>query len=679
MKQKLTSTDRAAVAQNIRHTKLVEASRRLSRIVKHTDPDAKTKAARTRLEKDLPRWLRYHGGEAFSSPWSADHRRVLAKIDMAINKGGLFSLAMPRGHGKSTILKWVTAYVLLTGRRKYVVVIAATAELAQSIVEFIRTQIAESDTLHAHYPQVTTYARATDGKAIKARYQLRADGKPSGILWSKTTLVFPEVVSPDGKPYLSNGAILEAHGLTGAIRGKWKDTKTGKVLRPDFVILDDPQDRESAESQSQCAMRERIITGDVLGLAGPKKRIAAVMPCTIIRKGDLADRFLDHKQHPEWQGEICRLVNRWPDAQDTFWAEYEQIYREETGEGRGFGKATEFYRENRAAMDADAEVSWHERVRDGEISALQTAENLRIESGPQFWAEYQNEPMDVDVSGYKLEPVQVIAHQAPLGKGVVPDQARILVAATDINRAGLCWVVVGFDQQMSAHVAAYGKWPENGDVWPENAPELARAQGIFNALTGLARYLSQAPLSRAGQRIQISRLLIDRGYEPDAVHKFCKQAAAQFRLIPCRGYAAQKYGPRKGTLVGAPFENCHITESPSGQYIAFNSDAVREIMQRAWLGEAGAPGGATLYKDDPRMHSTFADHICAEKLRQKYQTDAGLRWEWVHAPGTQWDFADAMSMAYVGAASAGLNTQGIYAVKKRPKQKRRMSKVEVEE
>ncbi len=673
----ISEADKSKVAQNLRHTRLVEASRRLSRIVKHIDPDARTQAVRAQLEKDLPRWLRYHGGDAFSCPFSSDHERVLMKINTAINSGGLFALAMPRGHGKTTILKWVTAYVLLTGRRKYVLVIAATAELAQSIVDFVRSRIIESDTFHAHYPHVTTYARATDGKAIKARYQLRADGKASGILWSKTTLVFPEVLSPYGKTYPSNGAILEAHGLTGAIRGKWKNTKTGKTLRPDFIILDDPQDRESAESPSQCAMRERIITGDVLGLAGPRKRITAIMPCTIIRKGDLADRFLNHNQHPEWQGETCRLVNEWPTAQNTLWKEYERIYREETGAGRGFAAATEYYRAHRAEMDAGAEVSWPARVRDGEISALQTAENLMIETGPQFWAEYQNEPKDIETMGYRIDPAQVAAHQAPLDKGVVPDRARILVAATDINRAGLRWVVVAFDQQMSAHVCLYGVFPGHADIWPENAPALARAQGIFTALSGLVGLILKYQFTRAAKIFRPSCMLIDRGYEPEPVHRFCLQASAPFKLIPCRGYAAQKYGPRKGTLVGAPHENCHITESPLGQYIAFNADAVREIMQRAWLGDAGIPGGATLYRDDPRQHIEFGEHICAEKLRQKYQTDNGMRWEWTHGPGDAWDWADAMSMAYVGAATAGLNTQGIYAMK-RPAP-RRQPKVRIEE
>jgi hypothetical protein len=659
MPRTLTDQDRAAVVQNIRHTKIVDASRRLARIVKHVDPDAKTKAARTRLEKDLPRWLRFHGGEAFNSPWSPDHEKVLAKIATAMNKGGLFSLAMPRGGGKSTILKWVTAYVLLTGRRKYVVVIAATAEMAQAIVDFIRQQITESDTLHAHYPQVTTYARATDGKAIKARYQLRADGKASGILWSKTTLVFPEVVSPDGKPYASNGAILEAHGLTGAIRGKWKDTKTGKVLRPDFVILDDPQDRSSAESPSQCAMRERIITGDVLGLAGPKKRIAAVMPCTIIRKGDLADRFLDHKLHPEWQGEVCKLVNKWPDAQDTLWKDYERIYREETGEGRGFVKATEFYEANKSAMDAGAEVSWKHRVRDGETSALQTAENLLIETGPQFWAEYQNDPQDIVGSQYELTVEMILQHAVNIPRLHLPPQITVLCGHVDINRAGLHWCLAGFDQSMTGHSPLYGKHPQRGDLWRQNAPDMERKQAIFHGLKAVCDSISATSFMRGGtQAIRPGLILIDLGYEADVVHRFCNTAAYPFRVLPSAGRAAHKYFVKRDALIGRPFENCHVQKSDNGPYLVFNADAWRETMQRAFLADPGAPGGLTLHAAPDRYHVPFAEHVIAEKLCNKYETAQGLRWEWRHQPGASWDWGDALTGCWVAGAASGLSASG---------------------
>lgn len=663
MPSKLTASDKAAVAKVIRHTKLVEASRKMARIVRHTDPPADVIAERDALEVDVADWMRHHGGEAFAEPFGPDHDTVLAKIAEAVTSGGTFALAMPRGHGKTTILKWVTLYVLLTGRRKYVMTIAATTELAQAIVDFCRQQLTESDSLHEHYPHVTTYARATEGKAIKARFQLRADGKSSGIKWSKTKLVFPEVVSPtDGTDYPSNGAILEGRGLTGAIRGKWEDTKTGKVHRPDFVLLDDPQDRSSAESPSQCDMRERIITGDVLGLAGPRKRIAAVMPCTIIRKGDLADRFLDRKLHPEWQGETCSLVKTWPTAQDTLWAEYATIYRDATSDGRGFGDATAFYKAHRADMDAGAEVSWDSRVRDGEISALQTAENLLLESGPQFWAEYQNAPLSITGGEYQLTPAEVLTHVVAIPRLHVPDQTTVLVGSCDINRIGLHWCVAGYDQQMTGHAAAYGRWPARGELWAKNAHELERKQAIFKGLRELFAQLAVAQFMRAGKPMRLGLMLIDRGYEPDVVHKFASAAVLPFRVMPSRGYAAHKYWPRKASLVGKPLEGCHVTQSDNGNFVAFNADLWRETSQRAFLADPGAPGGFTIFDAPPGAHADFAAHVTAEKIVNKYQTDAGPRWEWAHQPGSNWDYGDALTGCYVAAATQGLSASGEGAV-----------------
>ncbi|HHK42523.1 MAG TPA: hypothetical protein ENJ50_08910 [Planctomycetaceae bacterium] len=55
----------------------------------------------------------------------------------------------------------------------------------------------------------------------------------------------------------------------------------------------DPQTDESARSLSQCATRESILAGAVLGLSGPGKKISGIMPCTVIRPGDMADNILD--------------------------------------------------------------------------------------------------------------------------------------------------------------------------------------------------------------------------------------------------------------------------------------------------------------------------------------------------------------------------------------------------
>lgn len=40
--------------------------------------------------------------QTFHLAWSADHLKVIAKIEQAVVHGGLFALAMPRGSGKTT-------------------------------------------------------------------------------------------------------------------------------------------------------------------------------------------------------------------------------------------------------------------------------------------------------------------------------------------------------------------------------------------------------------------------------------------------------------------------------------------------------------------------------------------------------------------------------------------------
>ena len=665
-KPNLTDADRAAVSQAIRHARLIETSRKAARIVKHEDPPPEVVAERERLEADFPAWLRFHGGEAFADKWSPDHLAVLAKIKEAIDKGGHFALAMPRGHGKTTILKWALLYVMLTGKRRYVVVVAATAELAGALTDFVRAQLIENPTLLEHYPHVCHYAKATEGKAIKAKYMLRRDFKPLGLGWGKATLILPTPMGRDA-PYPSDGAVLEGHGLTGAIRGKWRDDKAGKVMRPDFVLLDDPQTRESAESPSQCAMRERIITGDVLGLAGPRKKIAAVMPCTVIRKGDLAHRFLNHDVHPEWQGETCQLVKAWPKAQDTLWREYATLYRDGIADGEGTEAAFEFYRRNRARMDEGAVMAWEHRVRGGELSALQTAENLLIETGDQFWAEYQNDPKDIVGGQYELTVEQVLRHVSDTPRLHLPEAASVFVAHADVNRSGLHWCACAFDQKMTAHVVAYGNQTgPRGMLWAENATEHVRQTAIFRALVELCGILSQTKFMRGGAAVVLDALLVDASFESNVVHGFAHAARYPFKVIPAIGRAAHRYRWNRNTIVGKPAEDCHL-QRPQNRlcpYVMGNVDKWREVMQRAFLGERGEPGGCTIHAaGGARGHVAFAEHVVAERLANKYETDLGMRWEWTHAPGTEWDWGDALTGCWIAAATRGLTSTGMTAVK----------------
>jgi hypothetical protein len=595
-----------------------------NRITDHYPATPENISVRDELHGDLAEWIRFHGGEAFDRPWSDDHLKIIAKIEQAITGGGLFAMAMPRGHGKTTILKWALLFALLSGKRKYVVAVAGTAKMAQDLIDFCRQQITENDSLYAQYPHVCHYARETEGKAIKAKYMLRKDGSHCGIEWGKERLIFPDVdnyeCDSDGKPNPANGAILEGHGLTGAIRGKWKDSKTGKVIRPDFVMLDDPQTRESGESDSQCDMRERIITGDVLGLAGPRKRIAAVMPCTVIRKGDLAARFLDHNLHPEWQGETCKLVYNWPEAQETLWAEYRDIYRSETGEGRGFGAATQFYLDHREEMDFGAVVSWEHRIRDGEVSALQTAENLLIETGMQFWAEYQNDPPSLmPEAEYVLKSEHIVNRTNGLARGKIDEDAILTVACVDLNRIGASWMAVSTTSTPAYSVIDYDRWlpPGRKELWFRGDKD-----SIEKAIATTCEQVTAHILGRSyGQRIDA--ICIDAGSDwARVVHEACKmlrQVYPAVKIYSAKGASGFQYDPpqrmaliRQGFLADVRLKAYGTRQD---MFMYWDSSYWHMASQQGWLAGAGSMGAVTVYGEAKVRHQKLAEECAASVLQ----------------------------------------------------------------
>ena len=85
-----------------------------------------------------------------------------------------------------------------------------------------------------------------------------------------------------------------------------------------------PQTRESAGSIEQNRKRIAILAGDILGLAGPGQKISGIMPCTIIRPGDMADQILDRQKHPEWNGEKAKMLYSEP-TNTKLWEEYAEI------------------------------------------------------------------------------------------------------------------------------------------------------------------------------------------------------------------------------------------------------------------------------------------------------------------------------------------------------------------
>jgi len=642
----------------------------MARIVKTAHPSAAALDRRFQLESDLCKWLKYYMPETFPDNWGTVHLKCLLRLQQCIDDGGCFAFAMERGGGKSTIGKGASVYAPLTGKRKYIVPIGATDNMAAEYLEFIRAQLDGTNEIIAEdYPEAIGFFRALDGKAINGQHQLDGRGKKTRIDWRSRGITFPTVVKPDGKTeYPFSGARIECRGITAAMKGMAKNIG-GRIIRPDFVLLDDVQTEDDALSKIACDKIENKITGTVLALAGPRRRIAGFMPCTIVEDDDVSARFLDRKRHPEFQGERHSMIVAWPKAQDTLWVRYAELRSLADDDKTGKQNATEFYKSHRAEMDAGASVSWDSRVRDGEISAIETAENLLLEMGRvKFFAEMQQDPIECAGSQYELSAETICAHAISLPRLQLPSRASVFVGHCDINQhnGGLHYTLAAFDQKMTPHIVAYGHYPERGLLYPVNASTQEKATGIYNGMKTVCDQIKKMIFVQDGRRVSLKMLLFDASFESDTVHRFASWANLNggyaFQCVPAIGRANHKYYFRKDLLIGKPHENCHLQRAQSDthkRYIMFNADVWRETMQRAFLGNAGAPGVCTLYAvSDTRQHMKFAEQCRAEKLRAKGDVGGVLHYDWTHRPGDPWDWGDSTTGCWVAAAASGLSASG---------------------
>ena len=68
-------------------------------------PAVEGPARRERATKDFRYFCEQYFPAAFTLAWSGDHLRVIARIESAVLRGGLFAFAMPRGSGKTTLAR----------------------------------------------------------------------------------------------------------------------------------------------------------------------------------------------------------------------------------------------------------------------------------------------------------------------------------------------------------------------------------------------------------------------------------------------------------------------------------------------------------------------------------------------------------------------------------------------
>lgn len=628
--------------------------------------------------KSFLTFCRTYFKETFAIPFSDDHLKAIEKIEGAVDRGELFALAMPRGSGKTTLCETACIWALVTGKRDFICLIGAEQHSAHEMLTALKVELENNDLLDEDFSEITGPIRALEGITQRAGGQLY-NGVRTAILWTAEQVSLPTLPPlpwfDDRRPP-GAGGIVRVAGITGRVRGMKAKLPDGRSVRPSLVLVDDPQSDESARSPSQCAAREAILAGAVLGLAGPGKRIAGLCTVTVVRPDDMADRILDRNRHPEWQGERTRLVYEWPSRMD-LWNNYFEMRRDGQRSGSGTGVADAFYAMNQSDMDAGAAVAWEHRKHEDELTALQHAMNLRCDRGEAaFASEFQNDPLPEQSSDIELITASEFAEKTNgYAMRDVPLSCQHIAAFIDVQQAVLWYTVVAWQNNFTGYVVDYGTWPDQGRVYfilrdakdtlQLRFPADGLERQIYAGLDSLCgELMSREYFREDGSPMRVSRCLIDAnwGASTETVYQFCRATQYSTQVMPSHGRFVGassstfgEYTRKPGDQIGVGWRVPALGTKRSLRHCIYDTNFWKTFLLARLKTPLGTPGCVSV--NSGRDHGMLADHVTAEiPIRVTARNRTVDEWKLLPARDNHW--LDGLVGCCVVGSMLGCETTG---------------------
>lgn len=592
-------------------------------------PDVADVERRERCRSSLRLFCEEYFGEKFAMEWSEFQLDTIKRIQAAAMHGGQFALAMPRGSGKTSLCETAAVWAACYGYSRFVVVVGATDGATREIFESIQMSFETNENIVADFPEICYPIQALEGITNRCNGQTW-HGKRTYIEWgSAGKLVFASV--GDSKV---GGTVIQAASMTGRIRGMKHLTPSGNILRPDFVIVDDPQTRDSAKSLSQTKQRMDLINSDILGLAGPAKKITVVVPCTVIYPNDLADQLLDREKNPTWNGKRHVFLEGFPSALP-LWQRYWEIRAAGLRADKGVDESNRFYVLNRKEMDAGCKATWPVRYKPDEVSSIMSAMNIYFSNRQMFYAEYQNQPEAADEGdGERLTVKMVYDHLNRRPKGEIPQSVTKLTMFIDVQKNLLYWVLMGFSDNFTGFVVDYGAFPDQpreifttndaaptyGDIYPGSGFEGA----LTNALNDFALPKVQNTYIREdGAEMQVSRCLIDSGWgdSADTIYNFIRESGAANVFMPSKGVGVtammtpmSEYIRKPGETI-SPYE-WHIGPIKNKRHVKllrYDANYWKNFFRNRFFTSRGDPGAFSInaVQVSDRLN-LLAEHLTSE-------------------------------------------------------------------
>lgn len=623
-------------------------------------PPCKNPQRRERALKDPELFLRgTYLGPRYRRPFGKLHYAIIdALIEVATN-GGKQALAAPRGRGKTEIVKGMLLYLICAGLVRFPIPIGQTTSHAEKIYKDFRKKVMLNDLLYEDFPEICHPVRCLEGAPQRAAKQ-HVDGQLTGIIWTNDALKLA-TIPPQYRGPIDYGCVnMEFRGLDAAIRGVNTDGD-----RPDFIIIDDPETRESAKSDSQIVDRENAIEQDIAGLAGEDEELAQVMLTTIQNRKCISFRYTDPEQKPSWMGKRFGWVVKWPEEwtkSEGLWHTYIALRAKDQKDGDRYGRtATQFFIDNEAAMIAGGELladnfkaivlsdGW-QTVR----SAWQVVFNAIADTSyDAFCTEYQNDPPESEqIQTLELTHGHVAECFSRYERWTKPSWTEFITRGIDMGKINCWYVDVAWQSDGTGSIIDYGKFSTYGITKASSDESIERAM-----LAAVESFVVE------NDKYQIDLGFIDSGYKPDAIYEACRRLEGSY--YPLKGPDSDKFRmPAESNDRQSVYFECYakkIFDQYQRETWLFhpNTPYWKNWVQERFMGDPWAEGertaGSLALFDPPdadiRFHMQFAKSMISERLEHVPLPDKGYKTVWKVVDRNNNHWLDCIGYA---AAAAGV-------------------------
>jgi hypothetical protein len=615
-------------------------------------PDVLDKARRDACEADDCLWLRTYCEDVFYNPFTSHQKQIIADCGEALRYGTRKCKAAPRGDGKSSIVKYLALKYALTRETRFPLIVAATSSKAKKILASVQRRLASraETPLSQDYPLECHVARYVDPWPSRARNVTANGQRTIHVEWGADWFIIP--TWEDTEPL---GPIIASLGITS------DDLQGCNVYdqRPDFVMLDDLDSRDSLASEDGVVAGkiEEAIDKTIAGLGGQSRRLGQFMLCTITSRNSAAFKYSDPVQKPAFSGERIPAIVTWPEATH-LWETYIELRqagkRELNEQGRPrdvHGRAAHaHYLEHYEPMNAGAVLSnphnfESEELPDGtqkQVSALQRCYDYIADTGMEsFLTEHQNDPpadtgaIESGITAHRIQR-QVSGYE----RKTIPPGCTVLTQGIDVRKVALHWVVRAWRPDGTGFVIDYGIHEVHGTVYgSDEGLDVAVKRAIIGRMeeTKAADYHTVD-----GEILPVNLTLVDAGWRTTAVYSACAEIG--LGIMPIMGFGksagcsqASFRDVQHSTPDRKPGDGWFLSRKGSLWLVCADADRWKSWEHDRWMTAPSKPGtlmmfgessGKELMSADEKAHHAYGKHITNEtEIEEPYKGTIRRKWK----------------------------------------------------